>query len=84
MEARLVLQSDELEEAQQLFREWRGRGGELPESLRRELAELEAAPDLVAEVRRLGGFVCEVVLTPRVRALVGNLRARGRAPGILG
>lgn len=74
---RLVIQTDELREALELFADWAGRMHELPNPLREELQALASAPsESLADVRVIRGLVCEVVLAPRLRALVGNLRAR--------
>jgi hypothetical protein len=77
-EARVLVQTDELQEALDLFGRWDGRRHELPAALRDELESLaRMPPSELAQVEMApGSFVCEVVLCTRLLALVGNLRAR--------
>lgn len=77
-EGRIVLQMDELQEAVAVFAQWERRRHELPEQIRLELeALIRTDPADLVQVTMIGGLVAEVVLVPRIRALVGNLRARG-------
>ena len=85
MEARVVLlPADEVQEFRELCLEWEGRSRELPEALRVEMRAVAAlAPNQLAGVQQIGPVV-EVVLTPRVRALVANLRAQARGAAYRG
>ena len=70
----------EVDEVLPLLQRWFRRRAELPKSLREELEYLGWHADedgvLVRAVEDGMGVVIE--LTPRMRALIGNLRARGR------
>jgi hypothetical protein len=75
-EARVVVQTEELQEALELFIRWEGRKNELPPVLRAELEALARSPPVSIATVEMVGQVCQIILAPRLRALVGNLRAR--------
>jgi hypothetical protein len=71
-ELHVIIDKSELIEACAVLALWNGRAAELPLRLREELLALTAS-DIVTVV---DGPVVAVELTPRLRAVIANLRAR--------
>lgn len=68
---------EELVEALSFLQAWQGRGDELPPRVRAELKALSALPPAeLCPVELVRGEIV-VALQPRVRALLGTLRAHG-------
>lgn len=66
--------SEEVFEACAVFARWKGRGDELPEALRIQMEAIVTSGRSVEVLNEGPGIAA--VLTPEVRALVANLRAR--------
>lgn len=70
------IDSAEAIEACEVFERWRGRAGELPLWLREQFEALSAALPEKSVLMAPDGPGFAVVLSPELRALVANLRAR--------
>lgn len=65
---------EEVIEACAVFARWKGRGAELPAGLRAQMEAVVTSGQSMEVTEEGRGFA--LVLTPEVRALVANLRAR--------
>jgi hypothetical protein len=72
----ITLDNSEVLEAISVLGKWSSRLEELPHPIREELRALASSTADFIDFQRDGASLYAVVLTPRGRALVGNLRGR--------